>query len=137
MDYALRARGWLDEYCGKPGSRCYIAEAKEEAVGLALLIVANTKEAEVRIALHPERTGQGLGRRIMLAIMETGFSELGLDVIHLVVRKNNFPAMKLYNNIGFTSRGECTLIIRGQPIEFIEMNMQKEAFRNLMGKEGQ
>lgn len=138
MDYALRADGgWLYEYGLKPDCCCYMAEANGESVGFVLLITTHAKRAELRIALHPEKTGHGLGRQVMAALMETGFFELGLETIHLIVRKNNFPAMRLYENLGFSGCGECTLIIQGRPVEFFKMEIQKEEFHNPTRKEGQ
>ncbi len=128
MDYALRTNGWLDEYYNKPGAWIYVAEANRGPLGFILLVMTDTTQAEIRIAMHPGKTGQGFGKKIMLTVMEMGFSKLGLDLIHLVVRKNNFPALRLYEKLGFTDRGECTLIIEGMPVHFFRMDIRRENF---------
>ncbi len=129
MDYALRQNGWLDEYFNRPGSWCYAAQTDAGIVGFALLLTRGAKDAELRIAIHPEKTRQGFGRRVMISLMEKGFSELGLDTIHLVVRKNNFSAKRLYDRLGFINRGECTLLIQNVSVEFFKMDIHKQEFQ--------
>lgn len=135
MDYALRQNGWLREYYNRPGSLCFTAEDGDEIVGIVLLIMGGPKDAEVRIAIHPAKTRRGFGLRIMTAVMETGFLEQGLDTIRLVVRKNNFSAMALYERLGFRNRGECTLLIQTVPVEFFKMDTHKQEFKVLRDEE--
>ncbi|MBF0496768.1 MAG: GNAT family N-acetyltransferase [Deltaproteobacteria bacterium] len=130
MDYALRENGWLEEFSRKAGTWCYLAEANQESIGFTILSTTGKKEAEVRIAVHPARTGQGFGKEIMSAILNLGFSQLKLDLIHLIVRKNNFPAIGLYKKLGFKIIGECTQIIQGRLIEFFTMDIPKPEFQN-------
>jgi len=49
-------------------------------------------EAEFRIAIHPHLTGMGFGRQVAIATLKIGFLKLKMDRIHLIVRKNNYPA---------------------------------------------
>ncbi len=130
MDYALREGGWLAEYGEKPGVWRLMAEADRESLGFSLLIGAGGKDAEFRIALHPEKTGQGFGEEITLKTLELGFYRLGFDTIHLIVRKNNSPAIGLYKKIGFRTLGECNRTIQGKSIEFFRMDMNKQQFEN-------
>ncbi|MBF0474913.1 MAG: GNAT family N-acetyltransferase [Deltaproteobacteria bacterium] len=130
MDYALRENGWLEEFSRKPGTWCYLAEANQESIGFSILSTTGHKEAELRIAVHPARIGQGVGKEIMSATMKLGFSQLEFDLVHLIVRKNNFPAIGLYKKLGFNTLGECTQIVQGRLIEFFEMNIRKREFQN-------
>ena len=70
----------------------------------------------------------GLGREIALAILKIGFLKLKMDRIYLIVRKNNYPAMKLYESLGFRKTGESIHAIRGEPIEFFDMDVALETF---------
>ncbi len=131
MDYALRENGWLDEFWGRPKTWIYAAELNKRLIGFSLLSVTAGEEAEFRIAIHPGWTGKGLGREVTLATLNSGFRQLKLAKIHLIVRKNNPLASKLYKNIGFVSTGESVHTIQGKAIEFIDMNMTREQLSDL------
>ena len=130
MDYALRHGGWLDEYGNRAETWIYIAESDNLKVGFSLLSVTAKGEAEFRIAIHPHLTGMGFGRQVAIATLKIGFLKLKMDRIHLIVRKNNYPAMKLYENLGFRKTGESTHAIHGQPIEFFDMEVTMETLCN-------
>ena len=125
LDHALRANGWLDEFHGKPGNWSYAAEFENTPVAFSLLLTTSKQEAEFRIALHPHCLGQGLGKSITLATLAAGFNEIGLQRIHLIVRKNNLRAIRLYEGTGFNHCGECTRTVNGKNVAFYEM----ECFR--------
>lgn len=98
MDYALREKGWLDEFLQKPDTSCYAVEEDGDLIGFTILAKTGGKDAEFRIALRADKTGLGLGESITCMTLQKGFKDLGLHRIHLVVRKNN---------------GECR---KGQPL---------------------
>jgi RimJ/RimL family protein N-acetyltransferase len=130
MDYALRENGWLDEFKGRPGTWIYAVALNDRIIGFSLLSVTDG-EAEFRIAIHPDWTGKGMGRKVTFATLKTGFQHLNLARIHLIVRKNNPRASKLYTRIGFAATGESVHTIQGKEIEFVDMDMSKQQFENL------
>lgn len=131
MDYALREHGWLDEFWQRPNTWIYIARLIKQVIGFSLLSITSDGEAEFRIAIHPHHMGKGLGKQVTLATLKTGFQQLNLDRINLIVRKNNRRASKLYESIGFTTTGESVHAIQGKDIEFTDMVMTKEKFTDL------
>ncbi len=131
MDYALRDNGWIDEFWNRPNTWIYIAEVNGQIIGFSLLSITADREAEFRIAVHPHGTGKGLGKQVALATLNTGFRQLNLKKIHLIVRKNNGPAAKLYESIGFTKSGESIHTIQGKRIVFFDMGIPIEKFNNL------
>jgi [ribosomal protein S18]-alanine N-acetyltransferase len=57
------------------------------------------------IAIHPEYRQQGIGTKLL----ETGLREsiaLGVQLVHLEVRKSNLAAQRLYQRFGFEIVGE-------------------------------
>jgi RimJ/RimL family protein N-acetyltransferase len=136
MDYALRENGWFDEFRGRAKTWLYAVESNNRLTGFSLLSITADKEAEFRIAIHPDWTGKGLGREVTLATLQTGFRQLNLARICLIVRKNNPRAAMLYKNIGFVTTGESVHAIQGKDIEFIDMNMTREQFDKLKFEEG-
>jgi len=53
----------------------------------------------------PEARGQGLGRRLMVQLIEEARGVPGLMQLHLSVMTTNEPALKLYRSLGFTEYG--------------------------------
>lgn len=61
LDYALRNNGWLTEYRNKPDTWCFAVEQAGQLIAFTILSKTANAEAEFRIALRADRTGQGLG----------------------------------------------------------------------------
>lgn len=131
MDYALREQGWFDEFRGRADTSIYAAGSGNKIIGFSLLRRTTDGAGEFRIALHPHELGRGYGRTITELTLTTGFGQLGLKRITLIVRKSNPRAVKLYRNIGFIVTGESTHAIQGKEIEFLDMHMTRERFEKL------
>lgn len=123
LDYALRSNGWLAEHRNKPDSRVYLAEQNGEKIAFTILSMTGAADAEFRIALRADKIGQGLGEIISSMTIAKGFAEMQLACIHLVVRKNNPRAIRLYKRLGFTERGECWMNVNGKPVNFLTMQI--------------
>ncbi len=123
LDYALREGGWLDEFRGRPGANYYVVREGSDLIGFTLLLKTGEKVAEFRIALRADKIGHGLGGPITTLTLKKGFDELGLDRIHLIVRKSNPRAKKLYERLGFSLQGECVKEIHGKRVDFYTMDL--------------
>ena len=128
LDYALRAGGWLDEYRNKPSTWIYIAEQEREMLGFSILSKTGEGEAEFRIALRADRTGKGLGATTTRMTLEKGFAGNALSRIHLIVRRNNPRAIRLYKRIGFVENGECMKNVNGKPVNFLSMDISRDSY---------
>ncbi len=126
LDYALRTDGWLAEHRNKPNTWVYVAELDGEIVAFTILAGTGGAEAEFRIALRADKVGLGLGRAITAMTLAKGFEELKLVCIHLIVRKNNLRAIRLYQRIGFVEFGECSKNVNGKKVSFLEMKIASE-----------
>lgn len=136
MDYALREKGWPDEFHGRADAFLFAAEDDQEIIGFTILAMSGTQEAEFRIALRADRTGRGLAEQITRKTLKLGFEEYGISRIHLIVRKNNVRAVSLYRRIGFADRGECTKEITGRLVEFWLMDYEKGAHNGTNNAQG-
>jgi RimJ/RimL family protein N-acetyltransferase len=81
--------------------------------------------------LHPHRLGQGLGKTIAILTIHHGFSDPALHTIYLIVRKNNSRAQRLYESLHFRFHGECTDLVRGEPVAFRRMAIDRETFEGV------
>ena len=133
IDYALRQDGWLAEFRDQPETRIYVAEESGELIAFTILSLTAHDEAEFRFALRADKVGQGLGRIITTKTLEIGFDEIGLKRIHLIVRKNNPRALRLYQRLNFSNCGECQMLVNNKPTDFLKMELLFE--RNTFGLE--
>lgn len=53
----------------------------------------------------PQARGKGLAKSASLVLLEIGFNILGLRQIVLEVKQDNFPAISIYQSIGFLKTG--------------------------------
>jgi [ribosomal protein S18]-alanine N-acetyltransferase len=56
------------------------------------------------IAVHPDFRGKGLGKILMLNVLEEE-RENGVNLVYLEVRRGNIAAQKLYKHFGFVETG--------------------------------
>jgi diamine N-acetyltransferase len=131
MDYALREKGWLGEFRVKPDASCYAVENDGDLIGFTILAKAGETDAEFRIALRSDMTGLGLGKSITYLTLQKGFEDLGLSRIYLIVRKNNFRGIRLYQRLGFVDRGECQKEIQGTTVDFWLMDICREEYAGM------
>lgn len=128
LDYALRDNGWLTEFRNKPETWCFAVKQSGKLIAFTILSKTDKDEAEFRIALRADKTGQGMGNAITNMTLAKGFSEIDLFRIHLIVRKNNKRAIHLYTRLGFTERGDCVKSFNGKQTHFLIMDLLKEAY---------
>jgi diamine N-acetyltransferase len=131
LDYALRDGGWLDEYYRKDGTEILVAEREGTVVGFSILTRDPEGTAEFRIALHPGMLGQGSGKLLAILTLRHGFTDPALHTIHLIVRKNNPRARRLYESLGFGMQGECTEAVQGEPVAFYRMAIDRDTFQGV------
>jgi len=134
LDYALRRDGWFEEFRDRPDTWRFAAEQSGELVAFTILATTAPGEAEIRIALRSDKTGQGLGAIVAASTLEAGFNEIGLVRIHLVVRKNNQRAICLYQRLGFILQGECCMIVNHKPTQFFLMDLRQHDHLPTMGR---
>jgi diamine N-acetyltransferase len=127
LDYALRSNGWLDEFHESADTAIYIAEQDNEIIAFTLLAKTAPDAAEFRIAVRADKLGTGIGKSFTNFTLLTGYTKLGLSRIHLVVRKNNPRAIRLYKQAGFYLDGECIKTVNGESVDFWVMAMLKPA----------
>ena len=82
----------------------YVAVRNEEVLGHAVLqCIAPEAELE-QIAVKSTARQQGIGRRLLEAVMREARSR-NIETIHLEVRAGNTPAIALYRTLGFQDVG--------------------------------
>ncbi|GGI18452.1 ribosomal protein S18-alanine N-acetyltransferase [Gottfriedia solisilvae] len=81
-----------------------VAEVDQEIIGYCGLWVIIDEGHITNIAILPEYRGNGLGEKLLLAVIDTA-RELGAETLTLEVRVSNDVAKGLYRKLGFQDGG--------------------------------
>ncbi len=85
-----------------------VAERDGRIVG-SVLGSQDTRRGYVHhLVVAPECRGQGLGRRLMEAVLER-FAAAGIPKVHLFVMRNNRSVEDFYRHLGWTERTDLTM----------------------------
>ncbi len=101
---AMRKR--IDSY--GPDEHILVAELDGEVVGMAGLHVGAIKlrhVGSIGIMVADEHQGRGIGRALMVALLEIADGYLGLIRVELEVVVENAAAVHLYESLGFEREG--------------------------------
>ena len=83
---------------------CWIAELDKVMVGHAVLTVAAGESHILNVCVNPEIQGAGLGRLLVVHLLEVAKSHKA-NTVFLEVRPSNKVAYKLYLSLGFNEVG--------------------------------
>lgn len=102
---------YRDEYPHEDACEHWVAvtahpSSGDTVLGCALLMpgTPDDKSAKVsQVAVNRQRQGEGIGRRLMIAVESRAFGELGLDRLFCHAQ---MPAVPFYERLGWTPVGE-------------------------------
>ncbi|MCZ8177639.1 MAG: GNAT family N-acetyltransferase [Rhizobium sp.] len=76
-----------------------------------------------RMIVDPEHAGQGIGRALLLAILQAA-RERGIPAVLLEVGIRNIEARRLYESVGFRDRGPFGTYCQTPIATFMEMDLR-------------
>lgn len=95
----------LQMYYAISRSLFLVAEREGRVVGYAIGLAKKWGEGHViSIAVHPEWRRRGVGKRLMLQLLEK-MRRMGVRWVRLEVRVSNEAAINLYRRLGFSIEG--------------------------------
>jgi ribosomal-protein-alanine N-acetyltransferase len=102
------SRGFFEKELAASQARCTVATlAADAAAPIAGYTVAWRVVDEVHllnVAVHPERRGGGIGRCLVVDVLDDGVAHGG-RVVYLEVRAGNVAGRRLYRRLGFRDLG--------------------------------
>ena len=127
IPYAHHLR-WLEGRLASPDTRLWIFSDAAGTVGQVRVERAGD-EAEINIAVAPERRGRGLGTAMLLSALEAVHAEWG-DVVRprAQVFERNAASLKMFRRCGFREVG--TRVARGEPVILFERAGAEGAMRS-------
>lgn len=93
-----KIRTWLDQFLD---GYCVVAWHGERAIGQAVLIEDDYGNHELAIFVHQDYHGAGIGTHLVETLLAYGKRQ-GVEGVWLLVERENRPARKLYEDVGFT-----------------------------------
>ncbi len=96
--------------------RYLVAERDGDLAGHAFLdpmeMEALAHIARLTVVVHPGFQGQGVGRALILSLIDWARQTPGIEKIELLVRAVNGRAVKLYQGLGFVEEGRMRARVR-------------------------
>ncbi len=86
--------------CLRVGYQCEVYLEGEVIVAYTVWSVAVGEAHVLNLCVAPWRQGQGIGRELLLHVIEQATAR-GAETLFLEVRPSNEPALRLYNSLGF------------------------------------
>jgi len=90
--------------CLHVGYCSWVLECDGVIIAHTVMSVAAGEAHILNICVHPDYQGQGLGRKLVMHLLELVLDH-NVDMIFLEVRPTNFSAIKLYLDVGFDEIG--------------------------------
>jgi [ribosomal protein S18]-alanine N-acetyltransferase len=91
--------------CIKVGYDCWVMDDEGEIIGYGVLSVAAAEGHILNLIIRPDRQHQGLGRRLLMHLIERA-KKLAANSVYLEVRQSNTIAYDLYIKTGFIVIGQ-------------------------------
>ena len=85
-------------------NRTYVVAEDAAILGFGGVMVIGDEAHITNLLVAPDRRGEGIGRKIMLELMEAAVAE-GAKHMTLEVRSQNVPGRALYGSLGFAPVG--------------------------------
>jgi ribosomal-protein-alanine N-acetyltransferase len=90
--------------CRRVGYTCVVVEIAEEIVGYGVLSMGAGEAHLLNICIAPQHQGQGMGRGLLLYMLNMARSN-NVTMVLLEVRVSNKRAQQLYHDVGFNEAG--------------------------------
>ncbi|MDJ0941376.1 MAG: GNAT family N-acetyltransferase [Woeseiaceae bacterium] len=96
------SRATFREDCHWPGMATYVLrDTASELVAFGQFYNRSGRINFARLVAHPNRRGQGIGRRLLEGLMRVSPAQFDLDEFSLFVYRDNMPALCCYESMGF------------------------------------
>jgi ribosomal protein S18 acetylase RimI-like enzyme len=98
-------RNYFQELSSLPGAIAVFAEAEGQLAGFLTIRPrhqANIRHtAELNMGVHSGFRGRGIGKYLMQEALMKAENTATIEIIYLMVREDNIPAIRLYTHFGF------------------------------------
>lgn len=118
-------RTWINNFNEDPNSIILIAEIHHQITGLLFFVGGSKKKnahtGELGVSVSPEFQGLGIGRQLMVSLIEWAENNPAIEKIFLNVFATNDRAIRLYRNLGFTEEGRFIKAVKQPDGEYVDV----------------
>ena len=95
----------IADVSGRPGGIVLVAEEERRPRGYVVIRPRHQARlrhtADLHMGVHSESRGLGIGRKLVEAALDAAASAGKVEIVYLMVRSDNLPAIRLYEAVGF------------------------------------
>ena len=106
------SREGITRYLARNPSLSFVARDDGRPVGVVLAGTDGRRGYLQHLAVAPSHRGQGLGRALAQRAV-AALRALGIAKCHLMVRRENAPALEFWDHLGWTERNDIILMSHG------------------------
>jgi ribosomal protein S18 acetylase RimI-like enzyme len=108
------SRDAIERYLARNPCLSFVARDEGQVVGAVLTGTDGRRGYLQHLAVAPSHRGQGLGRALAERAVEA-LRALGIAKCHLMVRQENAQARAFWAHVGWSERGDITLMSLADP----------------------
>ncbi|HVU57888.1 MAG TPA: N-acetyltransferase [Puia sp.] len=118
-------RNWIGNFNDDPNSIILIARTQHRMTGLLFFVGGSKKKnahtGELGLSVHPEFQGLGIGRQLIVSLIEWAEKNPTIEKIFLNVFATNQKAIHLYRDLGFKEEGRFIRGIKQSDGEYVDI----------------
>ncbi len=116
---------WINDHLNHPESLIIVAEKNGQAIGLLdfsnQIFKRTSHVGGFGMSLLPEWRGLGLGKEMLLQLLDWVKDNTSIEKINLEVLSNNESAIGLYCSLGFVKEGRKSKEIKVSETEYLDL----------------
>jgi RimJ/RimL family protein N-acetyltransferase len=116
---------WIANFARHPNSLVLIAERNSQIIGLLFFIPGSKKKnahtGEFGVNVHPQFQGTGIGRQLIMTLLDWAKENKTIEKIFLQVFASNQMAISLYKTMGFIEEGRHVNAIKQPSGEYVDI----------------
>jgi len=116
---------WISNFNEDPNSIILIAEMQHQLAGLLFFVGGSKKKnahtGELGVSVHPAFQGAGIGRQLMVSLIQWAQNNPAIEKIFLNVFATNQRAIRLYRRLGFIEEGRFFRAVKQPDGEYVDV----------------
>lgn len=125
---------WINNINKSASSLLLVADLNNQIAGMLFFIQNGKKKnahtGEFGVSVHPEYQGMGIGRQLIIVLLDWAKKNNAIEKVYLSVFATNNNAIKLYRDLGFVEEGrhvKAVKQINGDYVDVLQMYVETKS----------